>query len=255
MDKGFLDSAVTISPSSATTAAWAKRATTSHGAHDVGRVAQESPEGALSDAGLNLLRSLLEACGSDVANEHAERLITNHGSFANLMHSSPSGLKRSGLDARMIRLLDIIRSSSIYLLQAEIINVPVFQNSGQLADYLTATMSRQKTEQLRMLFLNAKNHLLADEVLSSGTVNHTPVYPREIMRRALELHATALILVHNHPSGDPSPSKRDVEMTEQVRQAADALEIVVHDHIIVGNGRSISLRAAMLLGRRNLKEP
>ena len=98
-----------------------------------------------------------------------------------------------------------------------------------------------------MLFLDNRNRLLADEAQQRGTVNHTPVYPREVAKRALELHATALILVHNHPSGDPTPSRDDIAMTEQIRVAAAALSIVLHDHIIVGNGRWLSFRREGLL--------
>jgi DNA repair protein RadC len=99
----------------------------------------------------------------------------------------------------------------------------------------------------RVLFLDTRNRLLADEAQARGTVNHTPVYPREVVKRALELQATALILVHNHPSGDPTPSPDDIEMTREVRQAAGVLNIVLHDHIIVGNGRWLSLRQKGLL--------
>jgi DNA repair protein RadC len=98
-----------------------------------------------------------------------------------------------------------------------------------------------------VLFLDARNHLLADEALARGTVDHTPVYPREVVKRSLDLHATALILVHNHPSGDPSPSRPDVEMTQEVRDAVRPIGVVVHDHVIVGNGKWLSLRQAGLL--------
>ncbi len=98
-----------------------------------------------------------------------------------------------------------------------------------------------------MLFLDNRNRLLADEAQQRGTVNHTPVYPREVAKRALELHATALILVHNHPSGDPTPSRDDILMTQQIKAAAAALSIVLHDHIIVGNGRWLSFRKEELL--------
>ena len=108
-------------------------------------------------------------------------------------------------------------------------------------------MARERVEQFRVLYLDNKNRLLADEAQSRGTVNHTPVYPREVVKRALELHATALILVHNHPSGDPAPSREDVAMTGEIRQAADAIGIRLHDHVVVGNGRCLSFRAEGLL--------
>jgi DNA repair protein RadC len=103
-------------------------------------------------------------------------------------------------------------------------------------------MSREKIEQFRVLFLDHRNRLMADEAQSTGTVNHTPVYPREVVKRALELHASAIILVHNHPSGDPSPSVEDIEMTREIKGAAQALAIVLHDHVIIGNGQWVSLR-------------
>jgi DNA repair protein RadC len=109
-------------------------------------------------------------------------------------------------------------------------------------DYLTAAMARERIEQFRILFLDTKNQLIADEVQGRGTINHTPVYPREVARRALELYAAALILVHNHPSGDPTPSMADIDMTAQMQRVLQSLGISLHDHIIVGNGRWTSLK-------------
>jgi DNA repair protein RadC len=113
--------------------------------------------------------------------------------------------------------------------------------------YLTAALSRERVEQFRILFLDNRNRLLADEAQARGTVNHTPVYPREVAKRALELHATALILVHNHPSGDPTPSRADIAMTGEIKAALAVLSVVVHDHIIVGNGIWLSFRKEGLL--------
>ena len=113
--------------------------------------------------------------------------------------------------------------------------------------YLNAVVARERIEQFRILFLDGRNRLLADEAQARGTVNHTPVYPREVAKRALELHATALILVHNHPSGDPTPSRADLEMTQEVQAAVRPLSIVLHDHVVVGNGRWLSFRKEGLL--------
>ena len=113
--------------------------------------------------------------------------------------------------------------------------------------YLQAVLGRERIEQFRVLFLDNRNRLLADEAQARGTINHTPVYPREVVKRALELHATALLLVHNHPSGDPTPSDADIAMTREVKQAAEALSIMLHDHVIVGNGRCLSFRQEGLL--------
>jgi DNA repair protein RadC len=111
-------------------------------------------------------------------------------------------------------------------------------------DYLIAAMSRERTEQFRVLFLDTRNRLIADDVQGRGTVNHTPVYPREVVNRALELQATAVILAHNHPSGDPSPSADDIAMTREVQEAAGTLDIVLHDHINVGQSGTRSFRQA-----------
>jgi DNA repair protein RadC len=126
-------------------------------------------------------------------------------------------------------------------------DTPVLNNWDRLMDYLTAALARERTEQFRILFLDTKNRLIADEAQARGTVNHTPVYPREVVKRALELHATALIMVHNHPSGDPTPSRADVEMTAEVKAAAASLGIALHDHLILGNGRWTSFRREGLL--------
>jgi len=143
--------------------------------------------------------------------------------------------------------LKTIQAAALRLVRAEVLDQPVLGNWDRLIDYLTAMLARERVEQFRILFLDNRNRLLADEAQARGTVNHTPVYPREVVKRALELHATALILVHNHPSGDPSPSRDDIEMTRLVKQAAAALSITLHDHVIVGNGRWFSFRQEGML--------
>jgi DNA repair protein RadC len=124
---------------------------------------------------------------------------------------------------------------------------PVLKNWDALMDYLNAALARERVEQFRILFLDHRNRLIADEVQTRGTVNHTPVFPREVARRALELNASALILAHNHPSGDPTPSAADIQMTREVAEAASAVAVLVHDHVVVGNGAWISLRREGLL--------
>jgi DNA repair protein RadC len=123
----------------------------------------------------------------------------------------------------------------------------VLANWQAVLDYLTAVLAREKIEQFRLLFLDNRNRLLADEAQARGTVNHTPVYPREVVKRALELNAVALILVHNHPSGDPTPSREDIAMTRAIAEAAATVSVAVHDHVIVGNGRWTSFRQEGLL--------
>lgn len=124
---------------------------------------------------------------------------------------------------------------------------PLLDSWNAVIDYCTAAMAYDTIERFRILFLNKKNQLIADEVQQTGTVDHTPVYPREVIKRALELSATAIILVHNHPSGDPTPSSADIRMTQQIVEIAKPLGIVVHDHIIVGSGGHVSFRALELI--------
>jgi DNA repair protein RadC len=132
-------------------------------------------------------------------------------------------------------------------MRQEVRDQPLLNNWDRLLAYLQAAMAREATEQFRILFLDSRNRLIADEAQARGTVNHTPVYPREVVKRALELQATALILVHNHPSGDPTPSAADIEMTAEIKQAATTLGIGVHDHLVIGNGRHLSFRREGLL--------
>jgi DNA repair protein RadC len=129
----------------------------------------------------------------------------------------------------------------------ELLDRPIFSSWDKVLDYCHASMAREKIEQFRLLFLDSRNALIADEVQQTGTVNHTPVYPREVVRRALELRASAVIMVHNHPSGDPTPSKDDIAMTREVKEAADKLGIVLHDHIIVGRRGHASFKALGLI--------
>ena len=124
---------------------------------------------------------------------------------------------------------------------------PVLASWSAVIDYCRAAMAFSEKEQFRLLFLDKRNALIADEVQQSGTVDHTPVYPREVVKRALELSASALILVHNHPSGDPSPSAADVKMTKEIAEVAKPLGIVIHDHIIVGRDGHASLKGLRLI--------
>ena len=124
---------------------------------------------------------------------------------------------------------------------------PVLSTWDRLTDYLTAAMGYERTEQFRVLFLDGRNKLIADEVQGTGTINHAPAYPREVVRRCLELHATAVILAHNHPSGEPAPSREDVALTAEIAKAAATMGITVHDHIVVGRGKWLSFRAEKLL--------
>jgi len=178
----------------------------------------------------------------------ARALLSRFGSFARVIAAPVQDLLTvEGLGEAGVAALKSVQAAALRLLRAEVIDQPVLSNWDRLMAYLGAELSRERVEQFRVLFLDNRNHLLADEAQQRGTVNHTPVYPREVAKRALELHATALILVHNHPSGDPTPSRDDIAMTLQIKAAATALSIVLHDHIVVGNGRWLSFRKEGLL--------
>jgi DNA repair protein RadC len=179
----------------------------------------------------------------------AKALINRYGSLAGVI-SAPADELRTlrGVGPHAATALKLVQEAALRLARAEVMDRPVLGNWERVMDYLQAALAHEATEQVRVLFLDTRNRLLADEVQARGTVNHTPVYPREVVRRALALHATALILVHNHPSGDPTPSRDDIEMTQEVKRAASALGIVVHDHVIVGRGRWTSLRQEGLMG-------
>ena len=178
----------------------------------------------------------------------ARALLARFGSFAGTLAAPPQELGTiEGLGEAGMAALKTVQAAALRLARAEVIDRPVLNNWDRLLAYLTAAIARERVEQFRILFLDTRNRLIADEAQARGTVNHTPVYPREVVKRALELQATALILVHNHPSGDPTPSRADLEMTQEIKAAAGSLGIVLHDHLIVGNGRHLSFRREGLL--------
>lgn len=178
----------------------------------------------------------------------ARALVSRFGSFASAISAPPHDLLEvEGLGEAGVAALKTVQAAAQRLAKAEVLYRPVLSNWDRLMEYLQAVLSREKVEQFRILFLDNRNRLLADEPQARGTVNHTPVYPREVVKRALELHATAIIVVHNHPSGDPAPSDDDIAMTKEIKRAAAALSIVLHDHVIVGNGQWMSFRRVGLL--------
>jgi DNA repair protein RadC len=178
----------------------------------------------------------------------ARLLIGRFGSYAAAIAAPVADLLAlEGLGEAGVAALKIVHAAAQRLAKAEVLYRPVLSNWDRLMEYLQAVLSRERVEQFRILFLDNKNRLLADEAQAKGTVNHTPVYPREVVKRALELHATAIILVHNHPSGDPSPSQEDIDMTREIKRAAQALAVVLHDHVIIGNGQWMSFRKHGLL--------
>ncbi len=178
----------------------------------------------------------------------AKQMLARFGSFAGVVAAPVTELLRiEGVGDSGAAAVKTVHAAALRLARAEVMERPVLSNWDRLMDYLNAAIARERIEQVRVLYLDTRNRLLADEAQSRGTVNHTPVYPREVVRRALELHATALILVHNHPSGDPTPSAADIAMTREICAAAKALSVAVHDHVIVGNGRWLSFRREGLM--------
>ncbi len=178
----------------------------------------------------------------------ARALLARFGSFANAIAAPLHELRDiEGLGEAGAAALRTVQAAALRLARAEVMDQPVLNNWDRLLSYLTVALTRERVEQFRVLFLDTRNRLIADEAQARGTVNHTPVYPREVVKRALELQATALILVHNHPSGDPTPSRADLDMTQEIKAAAGSLGIVLHDHLVVGNGRHLSFRREGLL--------
>lgn len=178
----------------------------------------------------------------------AKTLIKRFGSFAAVLKASDSELLAiEGVGESVLSSLRIIEASAELMLRQQLDDRPVIQSWTALLDYCRLTMEQKKIEEFRVLFLNRANALIADEVQQRGTVDHTPVYPREIIKRALEHGASSLILVHNHPSGNPAPSKDDIEMTKQVAQAAQPFNIRIHDHLIIARKGHYSFKSHGLL--------
>lgn len=178
----------------------------------------------------------------------AKQLITHFGSFADVISATPERLSEvKGVGPTVIASLKVISEAAIRLAGARIKDKPILASWTALIDYCQASMAFGDKEQFRVLFLDKKNRLIADEVLQEGTIDHTPVYPREVAKRALEVGSTAIILVHNHPSGDPRPSKSDIDMTKTIVKAGETLGIVVHDHIIISRGDYSSFKSMGLL--------
>lgn len=178
----------------------------------------------------------------------AKTLIARFGSLNGVLNADVRELEGiEGISEITATAIKIIRAAGLRMLKQDLATRPILNSWQRLLDYLHASMAHEKREHFRLLFLNKKNELIADEIQQSGTVDHTPAYPREIMKRALELGATALILVHNHPSGDSAPSKPDIEMTKQICAAAAPFGIIVHDHLIVSRGGTTSFKSLGLM--------
>jgi DNA repair protein RadC len=178
----------------------------------------------------------------------AKALIAKFGSFAEVISAPPSLLAEvPGIGEATITDLKLVQAAASRVVRGEVKRRPVLSSWSSVLDYCRTAMAFADKEQFRILFLDKRNQLIADEVQQVGTVDHTPVYPREVVKRALELSATAIILVHNHPSGDPTPSRADIQMTQAIVEVAGPLGIAVHDHIIVGKEGHASFKGMHLI--------
>ena len=178
----------------------------------------------------------------------AHALIAAFGDFNRVLSAQPHQLMQvSGIGESVVTELKIVEAAAHRMARSRVLQRHVVSSWDALLDYCHTVMAHRETEQFRILYLDRKNVVIADEEQAKGTVDHVPVYPREVVKRALELNASALILVHNHPSGDPTPSESDIAMTAQIDAAAKALGLTVHDHLIIGKSRELSFRAKGLL--------
>jgi len=192
----------------------------------------------------DLLAGLLTSSAGSAC---AAALLKTFPSIGHVITAEASQLRAFGLTGRDIAMFRLVREIACRMARGEVRSRPVLSNWQALLAYLQTAMAYEQIEQFRILFLDRKNNLIADEVQQRGTVNHTPVYPREVMKRALILNASALIVIHNHPSGDPKPSRDDIQTTRELKAAASALEIELHDHVVIGHGTHASFRSLGLL--------
>lgn len=178
----------------------------------------------------------------------AHDLIARFGDFNGVVSAQAEQLQAvPGVGAAVICELKLVEAAAHRLSRARVLGQPVISSWAALLDYCQTAMAHRQTEQFRVFFLDRRNMLIGDEEQARGTVDHVPVYPREVVKRALQLNASALILVHNHPSGDPTPSTADIDMTRQIEAAAQTMGITLHDHIIVGRSCELSFRADGLI--------
>src|SRR6185437_14845212 len=218
------------------------------------------------------LRGRFRAAGSDAVSDYellelvlfraipqrdikplAKNLIATFGSFAEVIAAPRTRLKEiKGVGDAAVDELKIVHAAASRLARGQVGKRPLLSSWSNVLDYCRTAQAFAEKEQFRILFLDKRNQLIADELQQTGTVDHTPVYPREVVKRALELSATALILVHNHPSGDPTPSHADIQMTQAIIDVAKPLGIAVHDHIIVGKEGHASLKGLKLICDRSL---
>jgi DNA repair protein RadC len=197
------------------------------------------PPESLGDA--DLLTRLLAAAKVKQPRATASALLEEYGSFAEALGGA------TGMHEQAAAYLATVRAAALRLLHGKLKDRPALSSWAAVLGYLRAVMAFEPCEQFRLLFLDKRNYLIADELHQRGTIDHTPVYPRQVVKRALELGASAIILAHNHPSGDPTPSHADVEMTKAIINACQVLGIAVHDHVIIGKHGHASFKALQLM--------
>jgi DNA repair protein RadC len=178
----------------------------------------------------------------------AKDILARFGSFAEAVAAAPERLMEvEGVTDAVVTELKVVQAAALRTSQSEVKKRPIFAAMSTVLPYLRSAMAFEDKEQFRILFLDRRNKLISDEVQSRGTIDHTPVYTREVVKRALELSASAIILAHNHPSGDPTPSKADVEMTKQIIEVASKLGLTVHDHVVLGRDGHLSMKSAGII--------
>lgn len=177
----------------------------------------------------------------------AKQLIKRFGSLADVISAEPDRLREVIDSESVVREMKIVQAAALHLSRSTVLKKELLPSWNALLEYCQAAMAYEKNEQFRIVFLDHKNFVIADERQQQGTVNHTPVYPREVMKRAMNLSASAIVLVHNHPGGDPLPSRADIEMTKQIVEAGKPLNITVHDHIVIGRGSTVSFKQLGLI--------
>jgi DNA repair protein RadC len=237
------------------------------GGTDLFGAAPDDPTIAGAEGHRNRMRTRLLVSGPDALADHemlemllflalprrdtkpiARELLARFGGFGPVVTASPAELRAiEGLGDAGIAALKLAQAAALRLLRGELAAKPVLNSWEALTDYLRAALGHEKVEQLRVLFLDARTRLIADELMGRGTINHAPVYPREIARRAVELHASTVVLAHNHPSGTTEASRDDIAMTREVRRALQPLGIVLHDHLIVAGQICVSMQLQGLL--------
>ncbi len=210
------------------------------------RILKSGPE-SLTDE--ELLEYLLLAINPSIKlTRLSERLVHQFGGISEVLDTTVTQLSRiDGLSKATIAILKIVPEIARRMALEEVLDRPVLSSCDKVLAYCRIALGRKKTEQFHLLFLDTKNHLIANEKQQQGTVNHTPLYPREVIKRALELDAASLIMVHNHPSGDTTPSKDDIAITQAVQAAAATVNIAVHDHIVIGRSGHNSFKSLGLL--------